>query len=343
MDKKYVAAYIRQNGLERMTKEEALKITHLNIAFCKYNDEGKLDSKVKNFHILDKIKEWNPDLKAIISIGGWSNGGYSEAASTEESRKAFAKEAVEFMIKHNLDGLDLDWEYPCCSISGINSSPNDKEHFTLLLKAMRDELNLQGEKDNKYYMLTIAAGADKYYTKFTNMGEAQKYLDYIMLMTYDLRGGFQILSGHHTNLYSPQGDIFTISADEAVKIFVEAGVPAEKLLIGAAFYSRKWDKVPNVNNGYLQVCGTTGAFGPDYTELDREYINKNGYKRYWDDVAKAPYLFNGSSFISYDDEESVKYKCEYVKENNLKGILFWLYDADETGKLLHSISENLEA
>ena len=163
MNKKYVIAYIRDGGLERMTKDDALKLTHINIAFCKYNNEGQLYTKIKNFHLLDTIRSWNPEIIFLISIGGWSNGGYSEAASTEKNRKDFAREAVKFMVDHNLDGLDLDWEYPCCSISGITSSPNDKENFTLLLKEMREQLNRQGEKDNKYYMLTIAAGADKYY------------------------------------------------------------------------------------------------------------------------------------------------------------------------------------
>lgn len=341
MNNKFIVAYIGEYGIEKMTKDDALKITHLNIAFAKYNDKGKLYVEVENIHLINKFKEWNPDLKVIISIGGWSNGGFSEAAETEETREAFAKEAVEIMVSNNLDGIDLDWEYPCCSIAGIASSSNDKENFTLLLKAIRHELNLQGKKENKYYMLTIAAGGDRYYVKFTNMKEAQKYLDYVMIMTYDLRGGYQILSGHHTNLYSPEGDIFSISADEGVKIFMEAGVPAEKILIGAAFYSRQWKEVPNVNNGYLQMCGTVGGYGPNFTELDRSYINKNGYIRYWDDIAKAPYLFNGNSFISYDDEESIGYKCDYVKENSLGGILFWLYDADETGKLLNSLYEGL--
>ncbi|MGL4108300.1 glycoside hydrolase family 18 protein [Clostridium sp. LP20] len=341
MNKKYVIAYIRDGGLERLTKEEALKLTHINIAFGKINDKGELYTKIKNFHLLDKIRGYNPDIKFLISLGGWGNGGFSEAASTEENRKNFAKDAVAFMKEHKLDGLDVDWEYPCCSISGITSSPNDKENFTLLLKAMREELNKEGEKDNRYYMLTIAAGADKYYLEFTNMGEVQKYLDYVMLMTYDLRGGFQVVTGHHTNLYSPEGDIFTISTDESVKMFEAAGVPSEKILIGAAFYSRQWNDVPNINNGYLQMAPGTGGFGADFTVLDRDFINKNGYVRYWDDVAKAPYLFNGSTFISYDDEESIKCKGEYVKENNLNGIMFWLYDADETSKLLNAVHESL--
>ena len=112
------------------------------------------------------------------------------------------------------------------------------------------------------------------------MNEAQKYLDYVMLMTYDFRGGFQILTGHHTNLGPTSGDIFPSSTMNSVKLFEDAGVPSEKLLIGSAFYSRSWTGVPNVNNGYLQMAKSTGGISQDFTDLDRDYINKNGYIRY---------------------------------------------------------------
>ncbi|MFR3912873.1 MAG: glycosyl hydrolase family 18 protein, partial [Clostridium paraputrificum] len=111
-----------------------------------------------------------------------------------ESRKFFNEEAIRFMKEHKLDGIDIDWEYPTSSISGITSSPKDKENFTLLLKDLREALDKEGKKDNRHYLLTIAAGADEYFIRFTNMKKAQKYLDYVMLMTYDFRGGFQILT-----------------------------------------------------------------------------------------------------------------------------------------------------
>lgn len=341
MDKKFVIAYIRDGGLERMTREEALKLTHINLAFGKINEKGEVYTKLQNLHLIDKIKGYNPDIKFIISLGGWSNGGFSEAAANKETRAFFNKSAIALMKKHNLDGLDIDWEFPCCSVAGIASSPADKENFTLLLKDLREALDEEGKKDNKYYMLTIAAGADQYYIDGTNMGEVQKYLDYVMLMTYDLRGGFQILTGHHTNLYTPTGDLFRISVDSSVQSFIKAGVPAEKLLVGAAFYSRKWTGVPNVNNGHLQMAASTGGTIIDYTEVESDYLNKNGFTRFWDDEANAPYLFNGDTFISYDDEESIACKADYVKENNLKGMMFWLFDADKTGKLLTAIYEAL--
>lgn len=340
MREKYIIAYLRDIDLKNITKEDTLKLTHINIAFAKIND-CEVYTNQKNLNHVDKIRAFNPNVSILISIGGWGAGGFSEAASNHINRRLFAKSAIEFMHTHKLDGIDLDWEYPCHSVAGIDSSPDDKENFTLLLEEFRKQLDIEERKYNKHFLLTIAAGADKYYTDATEMNKVHHYLDYVQLMTYDLRGGFQILTGHHTNLYNSTGDIFRISTDSSVKLFIKSGVPIEKLVIGSAFYSRAWRGVPNFNNGLFQMAKTTGFFGGNYDVLKSYFINKNGFKRYWDDEAKAPYLFNGCEFISYDDEESLEYKCNYLKDNNLLGMMFWHYSADSTGRLLNKIYEEL--
>ena len=155
-----------------------------------------------------------------------------------------AASAVRVFRTFPFDGIDLDWEYPCYGEAEIASSPEDKANFTLLLKTIREALDGQGAQDGRHYLLTIAAGADQYYVDGTEMDQVQQYLDYVQLMTYDMRGGFQMLTGHHSNLYTPTGDLFRISADASVKLFLAAGVPKEKLVIGAAFYSRIWNGCP---------------------------------------------------------------------------------------------------
>ena len=119
------------------------------------------------------------------------------------------------------------------------------------------------------------------------------------------------------------------------------GVPKDKLLMGAAFYSRKWTNVPAVNNGFLQLTKDGGGYGPDYHFLLQSYINKNGYTRYWDDVAKAPWLYNPEEkvFLSYDDPESLAAKCEYIIENDYAGIFYWNHISDNTRILLDAIIE----
>lgn len=338
-----VAGYAVDAKLPEMTREDLIKLTHLNVAFGHVIDHRISTGHLQHLKRLRDIKREHPELCILLSVGGWGAGGFSEAAATEEGRRSMAESAVRVLEEHPFDGIDLDWEYPSYGEAEIASSPDDKTNFTLLLKTIREALDRQGERDGRHYLLTIAAGADQYYVDGTEMDRAQQYLDFVQLMTYDMRGGFQVLTGHHTNLYTPTGDLFRISTDASVNLFVRAGVPKEKIVIGAAFYSRVWHQVPDRNQGLHQMAGTTGGYGPNFTTLASEYINQNGYTRYWDAEACAPYLFNGSSLISYDDEESIGHKCEYVKDHGLAGIMFWEYSLDQTHRLLDAMYRGLRA
>ncbi|WP_318615645.1 glycoside hydrolase family 18 protein [Sporosarcina sp. YIM B06819] len=343
MEKKYkVVGYAGDGSLPSIRTEDALKLTHLNVAFGHViHDQIRIDH-LKNLDRLGELKKINPDLTILLSVGGWGAGGFSEAASTLAGRKLMAASAVNILKEHAFDGIDLDWEYPSYGAAGIHSSASDKENFTYLLKEIREALNDLEKETGHYYLLTIATGADQYYIEGTEMAEVQKYLDYVQLMTYDMRGGFQTFTGHHTNLYTPTGDLFRISVQQSVNLFMQAGVPREKLVIGAAFYSRMWKDVPDNNNGLHQMTAGSGGYGPDYSQLIENYINVNGFTRFWDDEAKAPYLFDGHTFITYDDEESIQHKCEYVSREGLGGIMFWEYKCDNTFRLLDAMHQSLD-
>lgn len=335
----FKVGYVSDSALSDMTREDLLKLTHINVAFGHVRQDEIVTEHLKQVDAIQRIKREFPELKVLLSVGGWSAGGFSEAASTETGRQKMAASAVRVIRTLPFDGIDLDWEYPCYGEADIASSPADKQNFTLLLRAIREALDVQGAEDGRHYMLTIAAGADQYYVDGTEMDKVHSYLDYVQVMTYDMRGGFQVLTGHHTNLYTPTGDLFRISTDASVRMFVNAGVPRNKIVIGAAFYSRKWSGVPNRNNGLHQMAASAGGYGPSFTELDADYINKQGYIRYWDNEACSPYLFDGSTFISYEDEQSIRCKCEYARSQGLAGIMFWEYSCDKTHRLLDAIHQ----
>ncbi len=224
-----IIGYVGDNTLASLRGEDALKLTHMNIAFGHVkNDEISIEH-LKHLDQLKKLKAINPNLTILLSVGGWSAGGFSEAASTAAGRQKMAESAVRIVREHEaLDGIDLDWEYPCYGEAGIGASPDDKENFTYLLKEIREGLDAFKQETGKYALLTIATGADQYYIDGTEMDKVEQYLDYVQLMTYDMRGGFQVLTGHHTNLYTPTGDLFRISVDQSVNLFIKAGVPPEK-------------------------------------------------------------------------------------------------------------------
>ena len=326
-----------------VSEESAKQLTHINTAFGKLTVEGKLN--VDHLGMLEQMKvirQYNPDIKIMVSIVNEQAQpeAFTKCAAQPELREICAESCAEMIEKYGFDGVDLDWEYPCVPSNGVNATKDDKENFTLLCKAIRTRLD---KIPNVTPLFTIAAGADLYFTTCVDLKEVIKYLDYICLMTYDLKCGFHALAGHHSQLYSSTGDVFQNSCDQALKVFENAGVPKEKLLMGAAFYSRKWENIEDRNNGFLQICKTGGGYGPDYILLKEEYINKNGYVRHWDDEAKAPYLFNGSTFLSYDDPESLMHKCEYVKREKIGGIFYWEHKCDSAdNELLNAIHDNMK-
>ena len=339
--KKVITAYALDDSELNITEEDVKKLTHINIAFGSIKDGDILTDHLKVVYDIDRLKSWNSDLKVSLSLVSATADDFSVGCSTEAGRRKIAASCAKVIQKYRLDGVDMDWEFPCCFSNFGTASPADRQNFTEVCREIREALDGIGRNDGKHYIFTIATGGDEYYTRNTEIDKVQQYLDYVYIMTYDLRCGFHSLTGHHTNLYTATGDLYRTSCEAAVKIFHEAGVPMDKIVIGAAAYSRKWDNVANKNNGFLQLTEGAGGYGPRYDELVEKYIDKNGYTRFWDDEAKAPYLFNSSTFISYDDVESITHKCKFIKDKGCAGVFYWQYYYDGTGTLLDVMYRHL--
>lgn len=333
---KKVLGYVIQDSV--VTKEQANILTHIHVAFGNLTMEGDI---VFDYHPflkqMDQVRAWNPDIKIVLSVVPKEPDAFTVVSASEELRENVAKTCARLVSQDGFDGVDFDWEYPCVPSNGMNCTPEDRHNYTLLCEAAKRGMESVGGGS-----VSVAAGADLYYIDSIEPERMAEVLDYVCLMTYDLKCGFHALSGHHTALYSSTGDVFRNSCDQTLRLFESAGFPKEKLLMGAAFYSRKWEDVPDRYHGFLQLTKTGGGYGPNYDKLADEYINKNGYVRYWDDEAKAPFLFNGSTFISYDDEESLAHKCAYVKREDIGGIFYWCHSGDTKGVLLRRIAKELE-
>jgi chitinase len=332
---------------------DAGKLTHINYAFANIiNGEVMFDTtKIDNAELnkndlkhLTGLREANPSLKVLISVGGWGwSGNFSDAALNDSTRERFAVSAARFISENNLDGIDLDWEYPSQPGAGNKFRAEDKNNFTLLLKAVREKLSLLGNANpGRNYLLTIATGGDSAYVANTVLGEASDYVDFINIMTYDLHNGNTKQTGHHSNLFvskydSPYGD----ATDRSVKMHLDAGVPAEKINIGIPFYGRRWKHVTPANYGLYQDS-PSGGEGIPYTMV-KDALQDPSFKRYWDATASAPWLWNSkdSVFISYDDPLSIRIKMEYIKKNKLGGAMFWEYAEDSDGSLLNAIDSGL--
>lgn len=335
---KYFISYTTAGGLIEITQTQAKKLTHLNVAFAPMVEGGvvSIENGRKYMHHVAKIKEFNPNLQILISTGGGNNKGHGEATKTAEGIDKLVKSTMDIVEEFNLDGIDCDWEFP-----GDTGIIEEKYQHTALFKAYREALDELGAKNNnKKYWLTTAAGAGQWFIDRTEIAKVQEYTDFINLMTYDLRG-WDEYSGHHTNLYQPDGAPVQHSCHGDIKLMTDAGVPISKIALGVAFYSHQWFGLEDKNNGLNQKFEKVSVFGPDYTAINLIFEKRPDYVKYWDDSAKAPYLFNGDSLITYDDPMSIKYKCDYVHEHNLAGAFYWVHGSDKTGTLFNAMYDGL--
>jgi chitinase len=317
-----------------------------------------------HFNQLKALKTRHPELRLVISLGGWTGSGwFSVAASTEENRRFFAASCIDLFILGNLpaingaggpgsgagvfDGIDIDWEYPQGGgLESNHSSPQDKENFTLLLQEFRDQYAAIGRSN---LLLTTAIPAPSGLADQYGMKEANPLLDWTAVMSYDFRGAWSKQSGHHTNLCAsnldPASPDERLSADAALRHLQEAeGVPAGKLLIGAGFYGHGWSGVSSQENGLFQPV--TGEARGDNNYRSLVQLLEQGFTRYWDDSAKAPWLYNPQEgiFWSYDDPQSLQHKARYARQNGLGGVMFWeLTGDDDRGSLVDALYQELQA
>lgn len=339
----YVGGY---RGLVDVSLIAPKKLTHINYAFINLKDNRAFINRpatdTVNLRNLVALKAQNPKLKILISIGGWAwSENFSDAALTDTARAAFAKSAVDIARKFKLDGVDVDWEYP--GIPGEQGNiyrPEDKKNFTLMMASLRDELNKLESETGSKKLLTIAVGGFNNYINHTEMDKVQRYLDFVNLMTYDFYPGNGV-AVHHTNLYD--SDQYKGNSGDAVfKAFVKAGVPANKLVMGIAFYGRMIKLKDAAQNGIADSVQSQG-YGKGYTFIRDSLLNKKGFKHYVDKSAKASYIFNNETkeFMTFDDEKSVTEKCRYVKKNQMGGVMYWENDSDLKGYLLNQINKDI--
>jgi chitinase len=342
--KKVVVAYVfPRNGALQPGQINPHLISRINYAFANIKD-GRIvtgsDLDAQNFAYLASLRNQNPSLTVLVSVGGWEwSGGFSDAFMTGQSRQAFIESVMAFLKSYDLDGLDIDWEYPGMPGAGHKFRPEDGTNFTTLLKELRGRFDRETAATHRRLYLTFAAGASDEYLQHTDVAKAQEFVDTINLMTYDLsEPASDRIANHHAPLYLNPASPKKASADSSVKAFEAAGVPAAKIVLGVPFYGHLWGEVGAENHGLFQPGKPVKGDWAPYGAISTDFLS-SGYVRYWDPAAKAPYLYNADKkiFVSYEDPESLTIKCDYILSNKLAGVMFWEYSGDPSETLLKTI------
>ena len=205
---KRIIGYVNTADLNHMREEDVRALTVINIAFGLIRDgEVVWDAKDARDGIVS-IRKSNPELKIVLSVGGWGADGFSQAARTKEGRERFAASALAIVKEYGLDGIDIDWEYPGTSLAGIASDRSDKENYTLLLAELRKTLDAYREG----MLVTTAVGGDVYFALQTDMNLPASEI----LSTYVYRIG--LLNGDYG--YSTAVGLFNSVVNVILLIFV---------------------------------------------------------------------------------------------------------------------------
>lgn len=335
-----VAAYLHlgTRALDVRTLDlQGVDVVNMAFTVITNNRMGLLHSAdAKNFQKARAIKRKYPNIKVLVSVGGYGTSkDFSRLCVSKDQRAIFVDDAVRFVRAYGMDGLDVDWEFPGMD---KNTRDDDKVNFTALIQELRTAFDNASRLDGKRYYLTVASGAFDLYLTYIETLKVASMVDYFFVMTYDFYGQWNKFTGHHTNLMPSALKPGSFSVDRIITNYVKMGVPREKLVVGAAFYGRQWTGVDDVQHGLYRPGNGVGSIS--YGKICQLLSSKQGYFRYWDSRAYAPYIYNAQKrvFISYEDEESVSHKVDYAFGHQLGGVMYWEYFSDYDGVLSREIA-----
>ena len=347
-------------------------ITHLNFAFLDLDSNGDivLTDEYADFQIatlpelsglsyaepyagvlgaLFILKLKNPHLKVGVSIGGWGrDANFPIVSADKNKRENFANNIVKFIEYLGYDFVDIDWEYP--------STSADTENFTLFLKAIREKLDALEQKLGKHYELSIAMSASPTMMDKIQYDKVLQIVDFSNMMTYDLAGGYNSYTAHHTALYTNEAYNHQTmdarySADLCIKHLEQtygSSIDMKKVLVGVAPYNRGWAGVKNdgldPDNPGLYASANPNSFEENIGIYQiPELMKQLALNEYFDEKAKAAYYYSPTNgiFLTIDNEKSATAKGNYVRDKDLGGLIAWEASLDRENKVTKAMFDGL--
>ncbi|ORZ36783.1 glycosyl hydrolases family 18-domain-containing protein [Catenaria anguillulae PL171] len=349
-------------------------ITHINYAFANIVDgrvalgdswgdvekphqvdhKGEQITLLGNFGVLNDprspLRKRNPALKTLISVGGWTwSKDFSMVARTAQARNVFVQSAVEFVVKHGFDGIDLDWEWPGVEREGVPAHPDDGKNYTLLLEALRHALDEEKRRAgrNNVYLLTVATGASEAAIAQLDMRGLARTCDWVNVMTYDNAGIWSSKTDHHASVP------FALSSIDG---YVRRGLPASQVTHGIPFYARSFAHVHHLPASHHPAprpglsfqgagSGTHEAGVVDFDDIQAKYAAPAGsYHHAFDSDAGAStwWCADKKEWMSGESEQSAETKGRLVVERGFAGAFWWEQSMDKQARLVKAIRRGIK-
>ncbi|MDD4211877.1 MAG: glycosyl hydrolase family 18 protein [Bacilli bacterium] len=324
-----------------LRENEYAALDVVNYAFGRvFNGEASVTSLGDYQDVLALRKR---GVRVVLCLGGYADGAvpFSEASRTAEGRATLARSIVAAIEQYHYDGVDIDWEYPgfySGTQGGETNVVKDSANYTALMVELRTQL----KRANADYILSAAVPGGPWAPTRFEISNLAPVLDFFHLMTYDMDS--ETTSTHLNPLYYSSNGVSGCSVHDTVNYYAAYGVPKNKLIVGIAFYGRRFYLSPSATQPMKQSASSRETIYHD--DIVEDYLSRLGTGeviRYFDSIAKAAYLFDTVQkvAISYEDRESIMYKAQYIIDNELGGAMFWEYHEDPTGELLEAVYDYL--
>ncbi|XP_077556361.1 chitinase-3-like protein 1 [Haemaphysalis longicornis] len=342
-------------------RKTAFLCTHLIAGFVKTLPNGTLKmvrpSDPGQYQDLLDLKTCNPRLKVLVTTGvnNYNNRNdstmFSILVNTSLGRRKFVDGALAFLRQYGFDGLDLDWEYPghYKNNNPTNNATGDKKNFALLLKELR--IAFRNTSDPGYckpLLLSVPVSATKSYIDAGyDIRNISKFADLVNLMCYNyhLYQPYRNYTRHNSPLFKNQDELkseliswkdkilfSTADVNWTVHYLINQSLAIKKLNVGLPVFGRTFSLADPEKHDFLApATGPGPGIGNGFIEYHWvcKFEKQNGTTRMYHNKTEAPYVYNKTVWVAYNEKRAITAKVEWVVSNKYGGVMTYALNFDD--------------
>lgn len=312
--------------------------SHINFAFATIDPETYevLPANNKDKELYKRLtgrKTYDPNVRALIALGGWTFNDpgptasvFSDLAASETKQKTFFKSLTSFISTYDFDGVDLDWEYP--KVDDRSGKPEDYENFPNFMRNLKKALDGTGGRNT----LSITLPASYWYLQHFNLKELAKHVSFFNIKSYNMHGTWNKGNKWNGSFLNAHTNLTEIK--ESMDLLWRNDVKPDQVVMGLAFYGRTYTTLGNcVEPGCVYASGglpgkCSKATGILLNNEILDIINERKLESKLYKEAAVKVVTWDDQWVSMDDKETLQLKTEFAREQCLGGVMVWAISHD---------------